>query len=68
MVGRGEQVQVGVGKPAALQARRHPLGGQRAAAGRERGVGLDQLLVEAAELLLVGAQRLRGRGLREHDE
>ena len=40
----------GVGEAGRLEARSHAFGGERAAAGRERGVGLDELFVERAEL------------------
>ena len=42
-------------------ARRHPLGGERAAAAAQRRVGFDELLVKLAEGCLVGAKRRVGR-------
>ena len=61
MSGRGKQMQLLVGEPGSLEARRHALGGQRAAAGGQTGVRLDQLLVQLAEALL-GGGRLRACG------
>jgi hypothetical protein len=46
----GKQVQVGFREARRLQARRDALGRQRAAAGRQRGIGFDQLFVQGAEL------------------
>src|SRR5258705_1704858 len=37
MSGRGKQMQLLVGEPGSLEARRHALGGQRAAAGGQTG-------------------------------
>ena len=59
-------MQVGVGITGGLQMRRHFFRRQGAAARREGGVGLDQLLVEGAEGGLIGAQIGRcHRGLRQ---
>ena len=62
MLGNGEQMQIGIGEAGGLQVRGHAFGGQRAAARRERGVGLHQFLVERAERGLIRARR--GRFLR----
>jgi hypothetical protein len=58
MIGRREQVQVGVGESGRLQARRHTLCSESAAAVRQRGIGFDELLVQGAKF------RLAGGGLR----
>ena len=60
-----EQVQVRVGEAGGLQARAHALGGERAVAGRERGVGLDQLLVGGKK---ARAAVIRGGGVRQWHE
>ena len=59
MVRRGERVQVASGEACRLEARRHAFGGQRAAASGQRRVGLDELLIEFAELRFAGALRAR---------
>jgi hypothetical protein len=61
---RLEQHQLVAGNARGAQPVKHPLGGQRAIAFGQRGVGFDQLLVEFAELRLIGAQRLRGGRVR----
>ena len=52
VVGRGEGMQVGVRNTRRLQARGHALGGERATPSRQRGVRLDEFLVELAKALL----------------
>ena len=58
----GEDGKLAIGEPGRLHAGGHPFGGQGAASGRESGVGLNQLLVEAAERDLAGLGRLSGGG------
>ena len=64
VVGRREEVQVAVREARGFQPRCHAFGGERAAAGRQGRVGLDQFLVERAEALFAGGSVLRGRGER----
>jgi hypothetical protein len=68
VVGHGELRDLVVGEARGLQSRRDLRGGLGAVAAGDRGVGLDQLLVEREELLLVGTQRAHraGRHLRRH--
>ena len=47
--GVGQEMQVALGKPRRFEARRHPLGRERAAAGGVGGVGLHQFLVQRPE-------------------
>ena len=54
MVGRGEDLHLL--EPRGFEAGRHAFGRQRAASVRQRGVGLDQLLVDLAELRLAGTR------------
>ena len=49
VIGRREGVQIRVGEARGLQTSRHALGGEGAAAARERRVGFDQLLVKIPE-------------------
>jgi hypothetical protein len=61
MIRYGERVEGVVGEASRFEARGHPLRSQRAAAGGQRRIGLDKLLVELAEARLGGSRRRRCR-------
>jgi hypothetical protein len=63
----GERMQIRIRKSRRFEPCSHALGGQRATASRERGVGLNELLVDGAELrLALCGLRTRGGPRREH--
>ena len=64
MVGRGEDMQIMIRIARRLQPRRHPLGGKRAAARRQGGVGFHQFFIKGAERRLgrVGTKDRVGDG------
>jgi hypothetical protein len=71
MLGGGEQRQLTVGEARGFEPRPHAFSGERAAAGRQRRVGFDQLFEELTERHLVGtdwSRHLRRRRARECEQ